>query len=130
MTTQPSASSPPSWRDAGFTLIEVLVVTAIVGILAGISIPQFVRFSARGTDALMVSDLRNAALSMEEDYAVRGFYDAAGLAGFQGTDGVALATSISVGGTTYCLTASVAGQPARVYDHANGGLLDVGAICP
>jgi len=51
--------------DAGFSLIEVLVVAVIMGILAAIAIPMFLSQRERGWQAQVVSDLRNAVLQAE-----------------------------------------------------------------
>jgi prepilin-type N-terminal cleavage/methylation domain-containing protein len=44
-------------RSKGMTLVEILVVVAIIGILATISIPQYRKFSARARQASAVSEL-------------------------------------------------------------------------
>ena len=37
--------------ESGFTLIEMLIVIAIIGILAGIGIPQYTQYKIRAYDA-------------------------------------------------------------------------------
>lgn len=51
----------------GFTLLELLVVMAIISILASISIPRFNDYRRRAFDTRALSDLRNVA-SAEEAY--------------------------------------------------------------
>ena len=60
--------------EAGFTLIELMTVTAIVGILASIAVPQFGSYKSRGFDARAQIDLRHVATAEEAYFSEYNVY--------------------------------------------------------
>ena len=111
--------------NAGMTLLELLVVIAVIGILAAISLQELNNHRRRAIDTSMRSDLRNAAMAMESYYGEFLEYpanlNAILLVGYRNTASVTLTINIT-SPNSYTLTATRAAgtQASFTFDSATG----------
>lgn len=63
-------SGPPQWsrHEAGFTIIELLVVLLVLGILLAVAVPTFLSMTSSAQDRVSESNLSNAVLDATAYY--------------------------------------------------------------
>lgn len=91
----------------GFTLLELMAITMIIGILATLAITKMAQTKRRAFLSAMQADLRNLATVAESHFVVRNSYE-----GFQppaGSSGVTLTFTLK--GAGYLATAAHEGIP-------------------
>lgn len=66
----------------GFTLIELMIVVAIIGILASIAVPNFMKFQARARTSEVKANLKVYYTAMKAYFAEKATYDCGGACGF------------------------------------------------
>lgn len=99
-------------KNKGFTLLEIIIVVAIISVLAVILLPRLSRVRQPANDAKRVNDLRTIQGFLELYYQKYRYYPASITVGFGSSGGT------SCGATTLCgiliadgVTNSVPGDP-------------------
>lgn len=92
----------PRHAQKGFTLIEVMIVVAIIGILAAIALPNYTDYVKRGKAAEATSMLANFRVRMEQSYQDNRVYTCP--------------ADLTTGAQNFAYTCVLGADPAQTYD--------------
>ncbi|WP_313440456.1 pilin [Stenotrophomonas sp.] len=67
-----SHSMPSKSRQGGFTLIELMIVVAIIAILSAIALPQYQNYTAKAQTSAALAELAPGKIGVETIYAESG----------------------------------------------------------
>ena len=102
-------------KTNGFTLIELMVVVAIVGVLSAVGLPQLLAANDKAKDSAAQAEVVNAAKTCSIDILTGSSgYDTNDFPLVTGTCDVSqdlVGTSVSSTGTTYTVSLDAAGIP-------------------
>ena len=111
-------------KHKGFTIVELVVVIAVIGILAGITVVGYGAWRDRAAKTEVMSDLRNAALAMKNELNFNNKYPTTMPDSYKVSPNVVV-EMIQSPDTAYCINAYNKQKPAIYYSISSSQLGEI-----
>lgn|SRR5574344_449147 len=98
-------------RNQGFTLVEIMIVVAIIAILAAVAIPNFVKYRRSSQATACVSNLKQIQTATEQARMSKGETATIDFTDIIGTDKFIKAMPTCPAGGTYTMPATSTDDP-------------------
>ena len=92
-------------KNKGFTLVEIMIVVAIIALLATIAIPSFMKARTSAQSGACVNNLRQIMYAKEQYAFANSNQISANLGDYVGTNAYIKSTPVCPGGGTYTVGA-------------------------
>jgi prepilin-type N-terminal cleavage/methylation domain-containing protein len=111
-------------KQAGFTIVELLIVIVVIGILAAITIVAYNGVTSRAQDTALKTDVANASRQMQLAYVDAGAYSTTFPSTVKISNGTILSLSQLSGG--YCINAESTTNVAARWSYSSANGLQIG----